>query len=88
MLCICLVGGGAVLAGFENGNPPQIGMPWAGGGWGGGVAPSTSHACMVGRIPYSCNLSIHTFAIYVAMTHINVYVYSVKIVIVLIVDCG
>jgi hypothetical protein len=26
-------GGGAELAGFENGNPPQIGMPWA-GGWG------------------------------------------------------
>ncbi len=31
-------GGGAELAGFENGNPPQIGMPWAGGG-GGGVWP-------------------------------------------------
>jgi hypothetical protein len=68
MLCICLVGGG--------------GLSWQvlrmvillrsechgrGGGWGGGVAPSTSHACMVGRIPYSCNLSIHTFALYVAM---------------------
>jgi hypothetical protein len=46
-----------------------------GGGAGmGGVAPSTSHACMVGRIPYSCNLSIHTFDIYVAMIHINVYI--------------
>ncbi len=39
-------GGGAELAGFENGNPPQIGMPWA--GWGGGGCGPVYQSCLHG----------------------------------------